>query len=67
MAATPTTMAQARAGTAALPALLRDSATVAFEDGTAVRTPDATLAEVRAAFAAIVPDGVDVTLYPVDD
>ena len=52
---------------AALPALLRDSATVAFEDGTAVRTPDATLAEVRAAFAAIVPDGVDVTLYPVDD
>ncbi len=52
---------------APLPALLRDSATVAFEDGTAVRTPDATLADVRAAFAAIVPDGVDVTLYPVDD
>ena len=57
----------ASAGSAALPALLRDSATVAFEDGTAVRTPDATLAEVRAAFATIVPDGVDVTLYPVDD
>ena len=25
------------------------------------------LAEVRAAFASILPDGVDVTLYPVDD
>ena len=50
-----------------LPGLLRGAATVGFEDGTAVRTPVATLAEVRAAFAAVLPDGADVTLYPVDD
>ncbi len=50
-----------------LPGLLRGAATVGFEDGTAVRTPVATLAEARAAFTAVLPDGADVTLYPVDD
>jgi homoserine dehydrogenase len=50
-----------------LPAPLDRAASVEFEDGTAIRTEDATLADARAAFAAILPDGVDVTLYPVDD
>ena len=50
-----------------LPAALADAATVDFEDGTAVRSGIVTLDEVRAAFDAILPAGVDVTLYPVDD
>ena len=50
-----------------LPPALDDAATVVFEDGTAIRIGAATLAEARAAFSAILPDGVDVTLYPVDD
>ena len=50
-----------------LPAALADAATVDFEDGTAVRSAIVTLEEVRAAFDAILPAGVDVTLYPVDD
>jgi hypothetical protein len=50
-----------------LPAPLDRAASVEFEDGTAIRTEVATLAEARAAFAAILPDEVDVTLYPVDD
>lgn len=50
-----------------LPDILDEAATVGFEDGTAIRTEVATLAEARAAFAAILPPGVDVTLYPIDD
>ena len=50
-----------------LPAALDEAAAVAFEDGTAIRSEAVTLAEAKAAFAAILPDGVDVTLYPVDD
>ena len=50
-----------------LPAALDEAASVAFEDGTAIRTEVVTLAEAKAAFASILPDGVDVTLYPVDD
>ena len=49
------------------PRLLADAATIDFPEGTAIRTPVATVAEVRAAFCAVLPDGVDVTLYPVDD
>ncbi|HUP55462.1 MAG TPA: homoserine dehydrogenase [Methylomirabilota bacterium] len=50
-----------------LPAGLDEAAAVGFEDGTAIRSEVVTLAEAQAAFAAILPDGVDVTLYPVDD
>jgi hypothetical protein len=49
------------------PRLLADAATIDFPEGTAIRTPVATVAEVRAAFCTVLPDGVDVTLYPVDD
>ncbi|MEZ0241717.1 MAG: homoserine dehydrogenase, partial [Chloroflexota bacterium] len=48
-------------------AILDDTATVDFDDGTALRTGVATLADVRAALVPRLPDGVDVTLYPVDD
>jgi homoserine dehydrogenase len=50
-----------------LPAALDRAASVEFEDGTAIRTELATVEEARAAFAAILPADVDVTLYPVDD
>ena len=50
-----------------LPSALDEAAAVGFEDGTAIRSEVVTLAEAKAAFAAILPDGVDVTLYPVDD
>jgi homoserine dehydrogenase len=50
-----------------LPDVLDEAATVVFEDGTAIRTEVATLAQARAAFDALLPEGVDVTLYPVDD
>jgi homoserine dehydrogenase len=50
-----------------LPRALSRAASVDFEDGTALRTEVATLADARAAFDAILPDGADVTLYPVDD
>lgn len=50
-----------------LPAALEEAATVEFEDGTAIRSEVVTLAEAKAAFDAILPSGVDVTLYPVDD
>jgi homoserine dehydrogenase len=50
-----------------LPAALDEAAAVAFEDGTAIRSEAVTLAEAKAAFSAILPHGVDVTLYPVDD
>jgi homoserine dehydrogenase len=50
-----------------LPAALDEAAAVAFEDGTAIRSEVVTLTEAKAAFDAILPDGVDVTLYPVDD
>jgi homoserine dehydrogenase len=56
-----------RHGVETLPAALDEVASVAFEDGTAIRSEVVPLAEARAAFAAILPDGVDVTLYPVDD
>lgn len=54
-------------GDITLPAALDEAAAVSFEDGTAIRSEVVTLAEARAAFAAILPDGADVTLYPVDD
>ena len=50
-----------------LPPALDRAASVEFEDGTAIRTEVATVEEARAAFAAILPDDIDVTLYPVDD
>jgi homoserine dehydrogenase len=50
-----------------LPAVLDRAASVGFEEGSAIRTEVATLDEAKAAFDAILPDGVDVTLYPVDD
>jgi homoserine dehydrogenase len=50
-----------------LPAALADAASVEFEDGIALRSAPVPLAEARAAFAAVLPDGVDVTLYPIDD
>jgi homoserine dehydrogenase len=50
-----------------LPTALDEAPTVAFEDGTAIRSEAVTLTEARAAFSAILPDDVDVTLYPVDD
>jgi homoserine dehydrogenase len=56
-----------RHGIETLPTALDEAASVTFEDGTAIRSEVVPLAEVRAAFASILPDGVDVTLYPVDD
>jgi homoserine dehydrogenase len=53
--------------TGALPAAIDRAATVDFEDGTAIRTEVATLAEAKTAFDAILPEGADVTLYPTDD
>jgi homoserine dehydrogenase len=50
-----------------LPLALGRAASVDFEDGTAIRSDVVTLAEAKAAFDAILPNGVDVTLYPVDD
>ncbi len=50
-----------------LPAALDEAAAVEFEDGSAIRSEVVTLAEAKAAFDSILPDGVDVTLYPVDD
>jgi hypothetical protein len=50
-----------------LPEALDEAASVTFDEGTALRTEVVTLAEARAAFDAILPPGVDVTLYPVDD
>lgn len=50
-----------------LPTALDEAAAVTFEDGTAIRSEVVTLAEVQAAFDAILPHGADVTLYPVDD
>ena len=50
-----------------LPRALARAASVEFEDGSAIRTEAATLSEARAAFESILPDDVDVTLYPVDD
>ncbi|MBA2373473.1 MAG: homoserine dehydrogenase [Chloroflexi bacterium] len=51
----------------ALPAALDEAAAVSFEDGAAVRSEVVPLTEARAAFAAILPPGIDVTLYPVDE
>jgi homoserine dehydrogenase len=51
----------------ALPTALDEAAAVGFDDGTAIRSEVVTLAEAKAAFASILPDDVDVTLYPVDD
>jgi len=50
-----------------LPEILDEAAAVSFDEGTAIRSEVATLAEAKAAFAALLPEGVDVTLYPVDD
>jgi homoserine dehydrogenase len=50
-----------------LPRILRRAASVEFEDGTAIRTEAGTLDEVRAAIVPLLGEGVDVTLYPVDD
>jgi hypothetical protein len=51
----------------ALPSALDRAASVEFEDGTAIRTEVTSLDDARAAFDAILPADVDVTLYPVDD
>ena len=60
-------MPAVRAGIETLPAALDEGACVDFDEGTAMRSQFVTLAEVRAAFVEILPDDVDVTLYPVDD
>ena len=54
-------------GPGPLPRALDDTAVVSFEDGSAVRSRVVTREEAQAAFTAILPDGADVTLYPVDD
>ena len=46
---------------------LDEAAAVPFADGTAIRSEHVTLEEARAAFATLLPDDVDVTLYPCDD
>ncbi len=51
----------------ALPAALDEAATCEFESGIAIRSERVTLDEAKAAFSAILPPGVDVTLYPVDE
>ncbi len=50
-----------------LPAAIGRAASVDFDDGTAIRTDVVTLADAQVAFDAVLPDGADVTLYPVDD
>lgn len=50
-----------------LPTALDEAAAIRFEEGVAIRSEVVTLAEARAAFDAILPPGMDVTLYPVDD
>lgn len=50
-----------------LPTAIGRAASVDFDDGTAIRTDIVTLADAKAAFEAVLPDGADVTLYPVDD
>lgn len=52
---------------APLPAALDGAAAIAFGSGTAIRSGLVTLEAARAAFRAILPPGVDATLYPVDD
>ena len=47
--------------------VLDGTTSVQVGDETAIRTASLTLAEVRAALARILPDGVDITLYPIDD
>jgi homoserine dehydrogenase len=49
-----------------VPAALDNAASVDFEDGTAIRTALLPLARAQEAIAAILPEGVDATLYPVD-
>jgi homoserine dehydrogenase len=49
------------------PTAVARAVAVPLRDGTAIRTESMTLAEARAALARILPDGVDVTLYPIDD
>ena len=51
----------------AMPTALGGGASVPVGDGTAIRSGSVTLAEARAALARILPDGVDITLYPIDD
>jgi homoserine dehydrogenase len=53
--------------TVPLPPALDEAASVGFDEGTAIRSEVVTLAEAKAAFAAVLPAGMDVTLYPVDD
>jgi homoserine dehydrogenase len=50
-----------------LPAALDEAPTVELAHGTAVQTERVTLDEAQAAFRAILPRDVDVTLYPIDD
>ena len=48
-------------------ALGETAATVEVDDGVGVRTEPLALDAVRGAIAPLLPDGVDVTLYPVTD
>jgi homoserine dehydrogenase len=50
----------------ALPAALDGAAAIEFPGGTAVRSERVPLDEARAAFAAILPSELDMTLYPCD-
>lgn len=51
----------------ALPALLGQTVAVERGDGIAIRTQDVTLPDLRDALVPVLPAGLDVTLYPVDD
>jgi homoserine dehydrogenase len=53
--------------TDSLPTALDEAAACEFESGIAIRSERVTLDEARAAFSAILPPGVDATLYPVDE
>jgi homoserine dehydrogenase len=55
------------AGMPPLAAVPHEAARVDLEHGTAVRSERVTLDEAQAAFQAIMPRPLDVTLYPIDD
>lgn len=54
-------------GEGSLPAALDEAAAVPLPGGTAIRSEHVTLEEAQAAFGALLPDDIDVTLYPCDD
>ena len=49
------------------PASLGEATTIAMEAGVAIRTPAVTVDAARAMIAPLLRDGMDATLYPVED